>query len=135
MVADREWKRSGALTASIAGGGELLDQGIHVVDLFRWFAGDFGEVFGYTANYCWPAPLGTAGVEDNAFALFRTATGSIASLHVSWTQWKNLFSFEVFGTEGYVVVEGLGGSYGPSYPALRNALGHRRSAGRNVPGV
>ncbi len=106
---ETEWRSN----ASIAGGGELLDQGIHVVDLFRWFAGDFDEVFGYTANYCWPAPLGTAGVEDNAFALFRTATGTIGSLHVSWTQWKNLFSFEVFGTEGYVVVEGLGGNYGP----------------------
>ncbi len=106
---ETEWRSN----ASIAGGGELLDQGIHVVDLFRWFAGDFGETFGYTANYYWPAPLDTAGVEDNAFALFRTATGSIGTLHVSWTQWKNLFSFEVFGTEGYVVVEGLGGNYGP----------------------
>lgn len=107
---ETEWRSNSA----IAGGGELLDQGIHVVDLFRWFAGDFGDVFAYTANYCWPAPAGTAGVEDNAFALFRTATGAIASLHVSWTQWKNLFSLEVFGTAGYIVVEGLGGTYGPS---------------------
>jgi predicted dehydrogenase len=107
---ETEWRSNSA----IAGGGELLDQGIHVVDLFRWFAGDFGEVFAYTANYCWPAPMGTAGVEDNAFALFRAGTGAIASLHVSWTQWKNLFSLEVFGTAGYLVVEGLGGSYGPS---------------------
>ncbi len=107
---ETEWRSN----ASIAGGGELLDQGVHVVDLFRWFAGDFAEVFGYTANYCWPAPAGIAGVEDNAFALFRTAGGIIGCLHVSWTQWKNLFSFEAFGTQGYVVVEGLGGHYGPS---------------------
>jgi predicted dehydrogenase len=105
---ESEWRSD----AAIAGGGELLDQGIHLADLFHWFAGDFAEVFGYTANYCWPAPPGVAEVEDNAFALFRSASGSIASLHVSWTQWKNLFSFEVFGTRGYVVVEGLGGSYG-----------------------
>ncbi|MDA8188704.1 MAG: Gfo/Idh/MocA family oxidoreductase, partial [Dehalococcoidales bacterium] len=51
--------------------------------------------------------------EDNAFALFRTSTGQTASLHASWTQWKNLFSYEVFGQDGYLTVEGLGGSYGP----------------------
>ena len=51
-------------------------------------------------------------VEDNAFALFRTAKGQVASLHASWTQWKNLFSFEVFGERGALIVEGLGGSYG-----------------------
>lgn len=107
---EAEWRAD----ASVSGGGELLDQGIHIVDLFRWFAGDFGEAFAYTANYGWPAPPGRAGVEDNAFALFRGGSGRTASLHVSWTQWKNLFSFEVFGTEGYVVVEGLGGSYGIS---------------------
>jgi predicted dehydrogenase len=106
---ESEWR----CDASIAGGGELLDQGIHLADLCRWFAGDFGEVFSYTANYGWPPPPGIEGVEDNAFVLLRAASGRAASLHVSWTQWKNLFSFEVFGTAGYVVVEGLGGSYGP----------------------
>jgi predicted dehydrogenase len=118
---ESEWR----CDATISGGGELLDQGVHVIDLCRWFAGDFGEVFAYTANYCWPAPPGTAGVEDNAFVLLRAATGTVASLHVSWTQWKNVFSFEVFGTAGYAVVEGLGGSYGPS--TLR--LGRRAGAG------
>jgi len=100
---DREWRAN----PEISGGGELLDQGIHALDLFRWFLGDFKEVVGFTATSFWNTP-----VEDNAFALIRTAEGRVASLHASWTQWKNLFSFEILGRAGYLIVEGLGGSYG-----------------------
>ena len=115
-----EWRARRAL----AGGGELLDQGIHAIDLFRWFAGEFSEAIGFTAAYVWtgngarPAEGHTQrsgdaeDVEDNGFAMFRTAAGQVAQLHASWTQWKNLFSFEVCGREGYLVVDGLGGSYG-----------------------
>lgn len=99
-----EWRGRSELT----GGGELMDQGLHVLDLFRWFLGDFGAVTGMISRSYWRE----ADVEDNAFALLRTAGGQVASLHVSWTQWRNLFSFEVIGTEGYGTVEGLGGSYG-----------------------
>ena len=52
-------------------------------------------------------------LEDNAFILIRTSTDQVASLHTSWTQWRNRFSFEVHGRDGYVRVDGLGGSYGP----------------------
>ena len=100
---DNEWRAN----PEISGGGELLDQGIHALDLFRWFLGDFGEVVGFAVTSFWNTP-----VEDNAFALLRTAEGQVASLHASWTQWKNLFSFEVSGRDGYLIVEGLGGSYG-----------------------
>ena len=51
MAADPGWNQSGVVTHPSPEEANLLDQGIHVVDLFRWFAGDFGEVFGYTANY------------------------------------------------------------------------------------
>lgn len=101
---DREWRAKKA----ISGGGELLDQGIHVTDLFRWFFGDFKEAVGFNINGFWD----TEGMEDNAFALFRTADEKVASLHVSWTQWRNLFSFEVFGDGGHLKIEGLGGGYG-----------------------
>lgn len=101
---DREWRGN----ADLAGGGELLDQGVHVVDLCRWFLGDFAQVSGMLGTWFWQvAPL-----EDNGFALLRTAGGQIASIHTSWTQWKNLFRFEVFGQDGYLLVNGLGGSYG-----------------------
>ena len=100
---EREWRADPAQS----GGGELLDQGIHALDLFRWFLGDFTEVSAVLQQAFWPTL-----VEDNAFCLLRTEAGQVASLHASWTQWKNLFSFEVFGEHGYLIVEGLGGSYG-----------------------
>ncbi|MHB8642697.1 MAG: Gfo/Idh/MocA family protein [Gaiellaceae bacterium] len=101
---EREWRAD----PELAGGGELLDQGVHVLDLCRWFLGEFAEVSGVVATSFWDvAPL-----EDNAFALLRTADGRVASLHTSWTQWRNLFRFEAIGRDGYLAVEGLGGSYG-----------------------
>ena len=101
---EKEWRAN----KDLCGGGELLDQGVHVADLFRWFAGDFVEAFGYTETCFWNMP-----VEDNAFAMFKTASGIVATMHTSWTQWKNIFSLEVFGDLGYLVIDGLGGSYGP----------------------
>jgi predicted dehydrogenase len=100
---EKEWRAN----KELCGGGELLDQGVHVVDLFRWFAGDFSEAFGCTQTYFWDMD-----VEDNAFAIFKNRVGIIATMHTSWTQWKNMFSFEVVGKDGYVIIDGLGGSYG-----------------------
>jgi predicted dehydrogenase len=100
---DREWRADPA----VAGGGELLDQGVHLIDLARWFAGDFVEVEGHIGTYFWKMP-----VEDNGFALLKTARGQVAWLHASCTEWKNLFCFEVFGRDGKLQVDGLGGSYG-----------------------
>ena len=101
---DQEWRAD----ADLAGGGELLDQGVHIVDLCRWFLGDFVQVIGMLGTWFWQmAPL-----EDNGFALLRAAGGQVATLHTSWTQWKNLFRMEIFGKDGYLLIEGLGGSYG-----------------------
>ena len=100
---EKEWRSS----KELCGGGELLDQGVHVVDLFRWFLGDFEEAFGIIKNYYW-----NMEVEDNALAMFKTKEGKIAIMHTSWTQWKNKFLFEIFGDKGYLIVDGLGGSYG-----------------------
>lgn len=99
---EKEWR----LKKSISGGGELLDQGIHVIDLFRWFAGDFKKAFGVTDRKFWKGD-----VEDNAFVILEKNSVT-AMMHASLTQWKNLFSFEVFGDKGFLQIEGLGGSYG-----------------------
>lgn len=100
---EKEWRGNPALS----GGGEMLDQGVHLIDLARWFLGDFAEVTGHVATYFWDWP-----VEDNGFALLKTASGQVAWLHASCTEWKNLFSLEVYGRDGKLAVDGLGGSYG-----------------------
>jgi predicted dehydrogenase len=100
---EREWRAD----PRRSGGGELLDQGVHLIDLARWFAGEFTKVSGHVGNYFWPM-----SVEDNGFLMLQTATGQIAWLHASCTEWKNLFSFEIFGRQGKLQVDGLGGSYG-----------------------
>jgi predicted dehydrogenase len=100
---EREWRADPA----IAGGGEMLDQGVHLIDLARWFMGDFAEVSGHVGTFFWNMP-----VEDNGFALLKTAQGQVAWLHASCTEWKNLFCFEVFGRDGKLQIDGLGGSYG-----------------------
>ncbi|HEX3463941.1 MAG TPA: Gfo/Idh/MocA family oxidoreductase [Candidatus Elarobacter sp.] len=101
---EKEWR----FVPEISGGGEAIDQGMHLIDLARWFLGDFPNVAGAAPAYFWESP-----VEDNAFFLLRTARGQVASLHASWTEWKNLFSFELFGRTGKLEITGLGGSYGP----------------------
>jgi len=100
---DKEWRAE----PEKSGGGELVDQGMHLIDLARWFLGDFGEVKGFIGTYFWNMP-----VEDNAFLLLRTPGGQVASLHATWTEWKNLFSLEIYGRDGKLEISGLGGSYG-----------------------
>jgi predicted dehydrogenase len=100
---DKEWRANPA----ISGGGELLDQGVHLIDLSRWFLGDFTSVQGHVATFFWDMPA-----EDNGFLFLRTAAGQVAWLHATWTEWKNTFSFEIFGRNAKLHIEGLGGSYG-----------------------
>jgi predicted dehydrogenase len=101
---EREWRADPARS----GGGELLDQGVHIVDLARWFIGEIAQAQGLVGTYHWPIQP----VEDNAFALLRSSDGGVVSFHTSWTQWKNTFRFEILGTDGYIRIDGLGGSYG-----------------------
>jgi predicted dehydrogenase len=100
---DREWRADPALS----GGGELIDQGVHLIDLAGWFLGPLTTVDGFAATYFWNMP-----VDDNAFLTLRNARGHAAFLHVSCTEWKNLFSMEIYGRSGKLAIDGLGGSYG-----------------------
>lgn len=101
---EKEWRTD----PKKAAGGHLMEQGIHAVDLSRWFLGDFNQVACFRGTQYWPF----GELEDNGFMIMHTKDGKMASVNASLLQWKNLFSFEVYGTEGYVEVEGLGGSYG-----------------------
>ena len=100
---ENEWRAK----AEISGGGELLDQGVHLIDLSRWFCGDFIEIFGYAENYYWEM-----SVEDNGFIALKTDKNQIAWLQVSCTEWKNMFSFEIYCKNGKLQIDGIGGSYG-----------------------
>jgi len=101
---EKEWRAQPA----ISGGGELIDQGVHLIDLARWFLGEFPHVHGVTATFFWNMP-----VDDNAFFELKTGSGQIAWLHASCSEWKNLFSLEIYGRTGKLQIDGLGGSYGP----------------------
>jgi predicted dehydrogenase len=90
-----------------SGGGELIDQGVHLIDLAGIFLGEFTVVEGHAPTYFWNMP-----VDDNAFLSLRNRAGGTAWLHVSCTEWKNLFSLEVYGQKAKLHWEGLGGSYG-----------------------
>ena len=101
---DREWRAK----KEVAGGGEWLDQGSHLIDLSRCFAGDFEHAIAYSDNFFWDME-----VDDNTFAILKTSSGIVSHLHASCTEWKNMFSLEVYGKIGKLDLNGLGGSYGP----------------------
>ena len=100
---EKEWRAD----PKLAGGGELIDQGVHLIDLAGIFLGDFTTVEGHVATYFWKMP-----VDDNAFLSLRNAAGNTAWLQVSCSEWKNLFSLEIYGRDAKLHWEGLGGSYG-----------------------
>ena len=100
---EREWRAQ----REVSGGGELVDQGLHLVDLVRHLTGDVELVFSELRTDFWPVD-----VEDNAYLALRTGSGAFAWLHASWTEWKNLFSLEVTMRGAKLEISGLGGSYG-----------------------
>jgi predicted dehydrogenase len=101
---EKEWRADPARS----GGGELIDQGVHLIDLARELLGDLRVQGAVARTLYWDMP-----VDDNAFLTLENSAGRIAFLHVSCTEWKNLFSLEIYGRNAKLHVEGLGGSYGP----------------------
>jgi len=95
---EKQWRSN----KDIAGGGILLDQGIHMLDLFRFFCGDFDEVKSFVTNSYW-----NIDVEDNVFAIFRNKKNQMAMIHSSSTQWKHMFRLEIFMEKGYLIVTGI----------------------------
>ena len=110
---EKEWRAN----PEISGGGELLDQGVHLIDLSRWFLGDFSLIHGHTHTYYWKMP-----VEDNGFMYLENTIGQVAWLQVSCTEWKNLFSYEIFCETGKLQIDGIGGSYGTERLTLYQML-------------
>lgn len=126
---EKEWRSD----PKISGGGELIDQGVHMIDLCRWFLGDFVSVNGQTATYFWDTP-----VDDNAFLSLSTRQNKIAWVHVSCTEWKNMFSLEIYGKTGKIQIDGLGGSYGTeklTYYQMTPKMGLPQTTVWEYPGV
>lgn len=94
-----EWRSK----KELAGGGILLDQGIHMLDLFLYLGGDFDKVHAEISNLYWKMDT-----EDNAFVILKNSeSGMVASLHSTMTQWRHLFSIEIFMEKGYMVLNGI----------------------------
>ncbi|HUB35867.1 MAG TPA: Gfo/Idh/MocA family oxidoreductase [Solirubrobacteraceae bacterium] len=104
---EREWRAQPARS----GGGELIDQGMHLLDLSHWLAGPLPLRCALLRTHFWDTP-----VEDNAALILGdgdSRTDPWAMLHVSWTEWKNLFSLEIYCRTAKLQVDGLARSYGP----------------------
>jgi predicted dehydrogenase len=93
-----DWRTKRAL----AGGGILLDQGIHMLDMMRLFAGEFQDIHSFISNSYWHHD-----VEDNAFAMMRTAGGVVAFLHSSATQWRHRFNLAIALARGGIILSGI----------------------------
>lgn len=100
---NKEWR----FKKNISGGGELIDKGSHLIDLSRIFLGNLKVNYSKLKNYFWKMKL-----EDNCFLNLENKYGSTAFLHASCTEWKNKFSFEIFGHNGKIEIDGIGKSYG-----------------------
>lgn len=95
----QEWRNN----VELSGGGILIDQGIHMLDLLRYFVGDFTDIDGFTDHLVWKESVG----EDTAFATMRTADGKVAVFHSSAIQWKHKFDLDLICTNGYIALNGL----------------------------
>lgn len=103
----------------LSGGGILLDQGIHMIDLMRLFCGEFKEIKSFVSNNYW-----NHDVEDNAYALLKDTRGRVAMLNSSATQWQHKFNLEISLSQGYIELHGiLSGT--KSYGEERIVIGKR----------
>ncbi len=95
----KEWRNQ----TEISGGGIMLDQGIHMLDLLYYFLGEFTEVQSSVDHLVWK----NLDVEDSAFSILKTRDGKVASLHSSAIQWRHRFNLDLICTNGYISLNGL----------------------------
>lgn len=100
---EKEWR----FDKDISGGGELLDQGCHLIDLVNYYCGKLDQVSGVTDTIFWNTKL-----EDSAFFILKNNKHQIAHLSATCVEWKNIFSFEIMLKTAKIQIDGLGRSYG-----------------------
>ena len=123
---DENFKSTWRADKKLAGGGILIDQGIHMLDLFLHMCGDFQDAKAFCDKQYWGLDI-----EDNVFAILKNDQGQTASLHSTMTQWRHLFSLEIFLTHGYMVINGILSStrsYTNSYGKEELTISLNRSA-------
>lgn len=103
LAYEQEWR----FQKKISGGGELIDQGCHLIDLVNFFCGEMYQAEGFVTNLFWNTKL-----EDAAFFQLRNEKNQIADLSVTCIEWKNIFCLEIMLERAKIQVDGLGGSYG-----------------------
>ena len=116
---DEDYRHGWRCNKELNGGGILIDQGIHLLDIMDWLAGGFDVNQAILSN----GFLGIPGIEDNAFVNLYSSNEKIsASLHSTITQWRYLFSLEIFLEKGSIILNGLrtsSGNYGKEILSLR----------------
>ena len=113
---EKEWR----MNPNLSGGGELLDQGVHLIDLALFFKGIPKTVFGSVGKLVW-----NSDVEDSASFILQYDNNINCLFSVGWVYWKNKFEFNIYGSHGFISINGLGGSYGEE----KLVLGHRNFEG------
>lgn len=103
-----EYRKEWRANPKIAAGGQFMEQGSHLIDLMQFLVGSVSSIFLKPMNFVLPTTSG----EDSGLALLTHASGAISSVTSTLLQWHNRFSIEIFGENGFAVIEGLGGSYG-----------------------
>ncbi len=104
---DEDWRGD----PEISGGGILIDQGIHMLDLILMFSGDFDDIHSFITRHYWQAE-----VEDNAFVIMKNNSGQVAMVHSSATQWKHQFLMDIYLEKGYLTIDGILSSTGTYEP-------------------
>jgi predicted dehydrogenase len=112
-----EFRAAWMCVGAQAGGGAMMDLGVHMTDLVRFLAGEIAEVDGAATGGVW----GVEGSEDDALALMRTTDGVPIAYHATWTEWRGyVFRLEAYGDRGLIRAQ-----YGP----MLNEVVLRRAAG------
>ena len=100
----QEWRAN----PDMAAGGQFIEQGSHLIDLFQWIIGPVSSIYAKTSNKIFQ----DQSLDDGGMAILSFQDGISVQIHTTLAQWHNKFEFEIYGTQGFVKVSGLGNTYG-----------------------